>query len=240
EKNTGFLASALGFSAGVMIYVSFFEILRKARESLVFELGTINGEWALVLSFFLGIIIMAILDELLPNSTNTMEIKSLKSGSKSKKGTINKKKLMRVGIYTTLAIAIHNFPEGIATFTAGLKEVSIGATMALAIGIHNIPEGMVIAIPIFFATGNRKVAFLFTLFAGLAQPAAAILCYFFLLNYLSNVLFGIIFSIAGGIMVFISMNELLPCAMEYGENHQVIYGLISGMVLMAIIFLIFI
>jgi len=151
----------------------------------------------------------------------------------------NSDKLMRMGLFTALAIAIHNFPEGLATFTAALTDPHLGIAIAVAIAIHNIPEGIAVSIPIFYATGSRKKAFWLSLSSGLAEPVGAAIGFLVLMPFLSPVIFGVLFAGVAGIMVFISLDELLPAAEEYGEHHLSIYGLIAGMGVMAISLLMF-
>jgi ZIP family zinc transporter len=142
-------------------------------------------------------------------------------------------KLMRTGMYTALAIGIHNFPEGLATFTAALKDPNLGIPIAFAIAIHNIPEGIAVAVPIYYATGNKKKAFWFSFLSGLSEPIGALIGFAILLPFMSPIVFGILFAGVAGIMVFISLDELLPSAREYGEHHLSIYGLVAGMIVMA-------
>ena len=245
--NTRFLAVALGFSAGVMIYVSLVEILFKARSSLVEELGLISGNWLTLFSFFGGIAIIALIDRLVPSSENPHEVRKVEDvgenmqynrpmpahssadhgGEKHKK-----KKLLRMGVLSAVAITIHNLPEGLATFIAALSDLSIGIPIAIAIAIHNIPEGIAVSVPIYYATGSKRKAFKYSFLSGLAEPLGALLGWLILMPYLSGSTFGIIFAGAAGIMVFISLDELLPAAREYGEHHLSIYGLIAGMAVM--------
>lgn len=141
---------------------------------------------------------------------------------------------MRMGVMTALAIGIHNFPEGIATFTAAMKNPALGVAIAVAIAIHNIPEGIAVSIPIYYATGDRKKAFYLSLLSGLAEPVGALLAYLVLMPFMSPVVMGCVFASVAGIMVFISLDELLPAAREYGEHHVSIYGLVAGMAIMAV------
>ena len=145
-----------------------------------------------------------------------------------------KKKLLRVGLFTALAIGIHNFPEGMASFTAALIDPSLGVAIAIAVAIHNIPEGIAVSVPVYFATGSKKKAFWAAFLSGLAEPIGALMVWLILLPFMSEALLGIIFSMIAGIMVFISMDELLPAAEEYGEHHFSVYGLIAGMAVMAV------
>ncbi|HNV81528.1 MAG: zinc transporter ZupT [Tenuifilaceae bacterium] len=237
RTNTKFLSLALGFSAGVMIYVSFVEIFFQAKESLVMALGNLRGSWVTVLSFFGGIALIGIIDRLIPSAENPHEIKMVEDCQNC---TQKDKRLIRMGILTALAIAIHNFPEGLATFTAALSNPSLGIAIAVAIAIHNIPEGIAVSVPIVYATGNKKKAFTLSFLSGLAEPIGALVGYLILLPFLSDLTFGILFAGVAGIMVFISLDELLPAAREYGEHHLSIYGLIAGMVVMAVSLLLFI
>jgi ZIP family zinc transporter len=231
RTSTKFLSLALGFSAGVMIYVSFVELFPEALHSLSHVYGESKGGWMTLAGFFGGILLIGIIDKLIPNMENPHEVKRIEDmvgGVKPGSG-----KLMRVGLFTALAIAIHNFPEGMASFTATLFDPSLGIAIAIAVAIHNIPEGIAVSIPIYFATGNRKKAFWFSFLSGLAEPIGALAVWLILMPFMSESLMGLIFSMIAGIMVFISLDELLPAAEEYGEHHLSIYGLIAGMAVMA-------
>ncbi|MFA8300070.1 MAG: zinc transporter ZupT [Hyphomicrobiales bacterium] len=238
RTNTRFLSVALGFSAGVMIYVSFVEIIAKAKEELVSYYGESKGEWVTAISFFGGILLIAIIDKLIPSAENPHEVKKVEN-IKAGKAKGSKAKLMRMGIFTALAIGIHNFPEGLATFTAALSNPELGIAIAFAIAVHNIPEGIAVSAPIYYATGNKKKAFWFSFLSGLAEPVGAVIGYLLLMPFMGPMTFGIIFAGVAGIMVFISIDELLPAAREYGEHHLSIYGLIAGMVVMALSLLMF-
>ena len=238
--NTKFLSISLGFSAGVMIYVSMVEIFFKAKESLVSEMGERMGSWITVVSFFGGIFIIALIDKLIPSIENPHEIRMIEDMDGCSKEISKKSKLMKMGIFTALAIAIHNFPEGLATFTAALTDPSLGVAIAVAIAIHNIPEGIAVSVPIYYATKDKKKAFWYSFLSGLAEPVGALIGYLILMPFLTPTLFGVLFAGVAGIMVFISIDELLPAAREYGEHHLSIYGLVAGMAVMGISLLLFI
>lgn len=238
RTNTRLLAVALGFSAGVMIYVSFIEIFGKARDALIPELGLRAGSWATVAAFFGGMAVIGLIDKLVPTYENPHEahlIEELRAVDPSQ----GDPQLLRMGILSALAIAIHNFPEGLATFTVALKDPQLGIPIATAIAIHNIPEGIAVSIPIYYATGNRKRAFLLSFASGLSEPLGALIGYFLLWPFMSEVLFGVLFASVAGIMVFISLDELLPAARRYGKHHFSLYGLIAGMIVMAVSLLLF-
>jgi len=238
RTNTKFLSVSLGFSAGVMIYVSFMEIVVKAKDSLVVELGEKWGTWATVAAFFGGIVFIALIDKLIPSFENPHEMHKVEE-IKDEDSAARFRKLYRMGLFTALAIAIHNFPEGLATFTSALKDPNLGIPIAVAIAIHNIPEGIAVSIPIYYATGSKNKAFVYSFLSGLSEPVGALVGYAILFSFFNDVIFGILFASVAGIMVFISLDELLPSAREYGEHHLSIYGLVAGMIVMAISLLLF-
>jgi len=235
-----------------MIYVSMVEIFPKAQESLISEMGKSAGSWATVVAFFGGMLLIAIIDNFIPSIDNPHEIRKVEELEITTDGdavsenvednneSIKNKNLMRMGIFTAIAVAVHNFPEGLATFIAALQDPSLGVPIAVAIAIHNIPEGIAVSIPIYYATGSRKKAFIYSFLSGLAEPVGAGIGFLILMPFLSETLFGILFASVAGIMVFISLDQLLPAAREYGEHHLSIYGLVGGMMVMALSLLMFI
>ncbi|QJB56197.1 zinc transporter ZupT [Pseudodesulfovibrio sp. zrk46] len=244
RTNTKFLSLALGFSAGVMIYVSFWEIVQKANHALTAELGDVTAQWVTVASFFGGIALIAIIDKFVPSYENPHEMHSIEEIDAGKDAlpndeTHNFDKLRRMGVFAAIAIAIHNFPEGLATFTAALTDPSLGIAIAVAIAIHNIPEGIAVSIPLYYATGDKKKAFLYSFLSGLSEPIGALVGYLILMPFFTPVMFGVLFAGVAGIMVFISLDQLLPAAEEYGEHHHSIFGLVTGMGVMALSLLLF-
>ena len=238
RTNTKFLSVALGFSAGVMIYVSMIEIFWKAKEALCSEWGPRGGYWATTLAFFGGIAIIAMIDKLVPSFENPHELHD--AGEMEDTGKAQDfRKLHRMGMFTALAIAIHNFPEGLATFAAALKDPHLGIAIAVAIAIHNIPEGIAVSVPIYYATGSRKKAFTYSFLSGVSEPIGALIGFFVLWRFMNDITFGLLFASVAGIMVFISLDELLPTAEKYGEHHLSIYGLVAGMAVMAVSLLLF-
>ncbi len=228
RTNTKFLSLSLGFSAGVMLYVSMIEIFSKAKNYLISENGEKAGYWICVMAFFLGIILIALIDFFIPSTDSDI-------GSKTQKNNLS-----RMGIMTALAIGIHNFPEGIATFTSALKDPVLGVAIAVAIAIHNIPEGIATSLPIYFSDGKKGKAFLISFLSGMTEPLGAILGYILLRPFLNDTVFGILFSAVAGIMVFISLEELIPMAHEYEKSKITIIGVIIGMIIMAISLLLFV
>lgn len=237
-KNYAVLSLGLGFSAGVMIYVSFMEILVKAKDFFytLYE-NEVTAEFLTFGFFLLGIILSAIIDALIPKDVNPHEPKSdtqlqvLKPHTKS---SLIENRLKRTGIFTALAIGIHNFPEGFATFSASLNDVTLGITIALAIAIHNIPEGMSVSLPIYYATKSKKKAFWYATFSGIAEPVGALVGFFILYPLLQESTLAITFALVAGIMIYISFDELLPASRIYGNAHTTILGITLGMSIMAL------
>jgi len=217
-----YLSFALGLSAGVMIYISFMEMLPDAIE-------TVGEAWALV-AFFAGIAIIGAIDWLVPETENPHHYEGIDKPATATESH----KLLRMGIFTALAIAIHNFPEGLATFAAALSDIKLGVFIAIAIAIHNIPEGIAVSIPIYYATSNRNKAFFYSFLSGLSEPAGAVVGYLILMPFLSPALLAGVLALVAGIMIYISLDELLPMAHEYGHGHLVIGGVVAGMLIMAL------
>jgi ZIP family zinc transporter len=239
SKNYTILSVGMGFSAGVMIYVSFVEILDKSKDAFSqLYANDLIGESLAVLSFFAGIALSALIDRLIPDDVNPHETKSSSELSELKPQNesfvLKNSSLKRTGIFTALAIGIHNFPEGFATFISALDDPSIGVTIAFAIAIHNIPEGMAVSLPIYHATGDKKSAFWYATLSGLAEPVGAVVGFFLLFPFMGEATLGITFGMVAGIMVYISFDELLPAARVYGNAHTTITGITIGMLVMAI------
>jgi len=239
SKNYTILSIGMGFSAGVMIYVSFVEILDKSKDAFSqLYANDLIGESLAVLSFFAGIALSALIDRLIPDDVNPHETKSSSELSELKpqndSSVLKNSSLKRTGIFTALAIGIHNFPEGFATFISALDNPNIGITIAFAIAIHNIPEGMAVSLPIYHATGDKKSAFWYATLSGLAEPVGAVVGFFLLFPFMGEATLGITFGMVAGIMVYISFDELLPAARVYGNAHTTIAGITIGMLVMAI------
>ncbi len=238
RTNYRFLSVATGFSAGVMLYVSFTEILSKAGAWLRDDYSARLSNWLVAAFFFAGILFIFLIDHFVPSAENPHEIRRRDEVEELHEhegpGAHQKNRLMRMGTFTALAIAIHNFPEGLATFLAALEDPAVGSAIAVAIALHNIPEGISVAVPIYYASGSRRSAFSWSLLSGLAEPAGAVLGYLILLPILSNGVTGAMFAAVAGIMVYISLDELLPASRAYGKGHDSIYGLLSGMIVIAL------
>ncbi|MGB2820504.1 MAG: zinc transporter ZupT [Phycisphaerae bacterium] len=265
RTNYRFLSVATGFSAGVMLYVSFVEIFVKGTDALVASYGGYWGHWINAASFFGGLLLIAVIDRLIPSAENPHETHTEEEtiplhdpsaplpdfdaiaadpaaappGAHDHR--VDSKKLLRMGLFTALAITIHNFPEGLATFLAALKDPGVGTAIAIAIALHNIPEGISVSVPIYYATGSRMKAFVYSLLSGVAEPVGAVAAYVALRLFfggesgaIPSQVMGILFGGVAGIMVFISLDELLPTSRAYGKGHDSLYGLVAGMVLMAL------
>lgn len=265
RTNYRFLSVATGFSAGVMLYVSFVEIFQKGTDALVQACGPTWGHWANAGAFFAGILLIGIIDRLIPSAKNPHETHTEEeraplhdrdapmpdfaavaadpdhAAAGAHDHRVPRAKLLRMGLFTALAIGIHNFPEGLATFLAALEDPGLGVAIAVAIALHNIPEGISVSVPIFYATGNRRKAFLYSLLSGLAEAVGAGVACVVLLSLTGGrsagvppALMGALFAGVAGIMVYISLDELLPTSRAYGKGHDSLFGLLSGMVVMAL------
>lgn len=217
-----YLSFSLGLSAGVMIYVSFVELLQGALVAI--------GDIRAVTAFFAGIAVIGIIDMLVPEPENPHNLEGIGEPTAPQQSH----QLMRTGVFTALAIGIHNFPEGLATFAAALSDLRLGTFIAIAIAIHNIPEGIAVSIPIYYATGNKNKAFFYSFLSGVSEPVGAMVGFVILMPFLNDVLLAWLLAFVAGIMIYISLDELLPVAHRYGHGHLVILGIITGMLIMAI------
>lgn len=255
RTNYRFLSVATGFSAGVMLYVAFVEIFFKGAAALHSQYGERMGNWINVASFFGGILLIGLIDSLIPAEENPHEthpeaetrplhMKPREGAAPppppADSGPPHHHKLMRMGLFTALAIGIHNFPEGLATFLAALQDPGLGVAIAVAIALHNIPEGISVSVPIFYATGNRRKAFLYSTISGIAEPVGAFIGYLAIRIFwggphggLPPQVMGILFGVVAGVMVYISLDELLPTSRAYGKGHDSLLGLVAGMLVMA-------
>ena len=227
KNNFAALALGLGFSAGVMLYVSFMEMMPEAKTSLIGLYGENAGAWLSVGLFFGGILLAWLIDRFMPS--HHIQADALEK----------KNKLKHLGLFTALALAIHNFPEGLATFMASMENITLGISIAVAVAVHNIPEGIAVALPVYHATGSKSKAFWYSCLSGMAEPLGALLGFLIFRSILHGAAFGVMFAMVAGIMVYISLDELLPTAHEYGDGHGVIWGVIGGMMIMALSLLIF-
>ncbi|HOD98784.1 MAG TPA: zinc transporter ZupT [Syntrophales bacterium] len=266
RTNYRFLSAATGFSAGIMLYVSFVEIFPEGLAVLSLHYGADRGPWFNAAAFFGGMLIIGLIDNLVPAAVNPHEThaeaearplhdpaapppasaaSALSGPEKAAAGFHNHGRpeynLMRMGLFTALAIGIHNFPEGMVTFLAALEDTALGIVIALAVALHNIPEGISVSVPIYYATGNRRKAFLYSLASGLAEPVGAVIGYLAILFFLGGQgeaippqLMGLLFGGIAGVMVYISLDELLPASRAYGKGHDSLLGLVAGMLVMAL------
>ena len=222
RDNMKALALGLSFSAGVMLCISFMDILPEAINWLGGIYGEKKGGILAIVFLLVGIMIAGLIDYLIPDHvTDAMILDN------------HRTKLKRVGLLAALAIAVHNFPEGIATFMTGLKSISLSIPIAGAIALHNIPEGISVALPIYNATGKKRKAFFWASLSGMAEPLGAIIGFFLLRNYLNDFTFGAMFGIIAGIMIYLALDEMLPLSHEYSDGHHCIVGVTLGIVIMA-------
>lgn len=230
RTNTRLLTFLLGLSAGVMIFISFVELFASAQSELASIHGKLYGKLFALAAFFGGIGVAMLIDKLVPADENPHETHGVEELSDNVPAKLSK----RSGLLFALAIGIHNFPEGLATFAAGLSGLDLGIPIAIAVALHNIPEGITVSVPIFHATGSRKKAFLYSFAAGLAEPVGAVIGMLLLFPFLSPSILAVLFAAVAGIMVFISFDELLPMSERWGHHHLSIYGIGVGMLVMGV------
>ncbi|GAB3040218.1 zinc transporter ZupT [Acinetobacter apis] len=226
QPSARLLSFGLAFAAGAMVYVSLTEILNKSISSFSSFYTEQLGFAYATFSFLLGMVIVLVLDRVVPNPHDTLE--------KNTTTEMNSQQIMRTGLLTMFAITAHNLPEGLATFFATLDSPKIGAPLALAIAIHNIPEGIAIALPVYIATQKKSYAIAASFLSGLAEPLGALLGYLFLEPYLNDAIYGIVFGLISGVMVYLALDELLPTAKKYSQGHETVYGLVIGMSALAL------
>lgn len=236
-----YLALGMSFSAGVMLYLSFMDILPMAIEKMgedqlnLFALGQEkSAKVATLLAFFFGAIIAATIDALIPEHVHSDMLKDCKSADCKKNS-----RLGRTAIVAAIAVSIHNFPEGLSVFVSGIGDIRVGMAVGFAILLHNIPEGISVSLPIYSATGNKRKAFLIGSLSGLTEPLGALVAYLIFIPILTPTFIGAALALTAGIMVYISLDELLPMAREYGEEHYGIFGAFAGMAVMALGTLVF-
>lgn len=223
EPHPRLLSFGLAFAAGAMVYISLVEIFVKSQNAFGGVMEDKGAYGFATLAFFAGVVLIAALDRLVPNPHAAL----------GDDHAHDKQQIARVGLMAALAITAHNFPEGMATFFATLDDPAVGASLAAAIAIHNIPEGVSIAIPVYFATGSKAKALMFCGISALAEPVGAAIGYIALAPFLSPALYGWVFGIIAGVMVYLALDELLPAAKRYAKGHETVYGIIAGMAAIA-------
>ena len=225
EPGPRVMTLTLGFSAGVMVLVSFVELLAGGIESIGFAGAN--------LAFFGGMGVMFLIDALIPHDYMAEHHRTEVASDQVEEGDM-KGRLLKAGLFVALGLGIHNFPEGMASFATALSDPQLGIAIAIAIAIHNIPEGLAVSAPVYAATGSRSKAFWWSFLSGLAEPVGALLAAAVLLPFLNDVVLGVLLSAVAGIMVFISIDELLPVSRAYEEEHLSIVGVVLGMAVMSL------
>lgn len=219
DKNS-FIAFALSFSLSVMISLSIFELLPDSFITLSSRFGLLVGIIFTTVMFLVGKFLVTKINKKLALLHN-------------------KDNLYRVGLLSMIALMLHNFPEGIATFMASYNDLSAGISLGIAIMLHNIPEGISISVPIYYATGSKKRGVIYSLISGLAEPLGAILAFIVLKNYINEITIALVIVIVAGIMITISINEMLPEVNSYNKKNISILGMIIGVILVIVNLLLF-
>lgn len=226
KKDFKTIAFAMSFSAGVMIFVSFADIMPMSAELFGRSFSETKAEAATFAMFFAGALIAGIIDRFVPEHITTEML--------DKSGVAKKTNVRKAAIMTSLALAVHNFPEGLSVFFSTLEDTRMGLALGFAILLHNIPEGISVALPAYQSTGSRKKAFWLSTCSGLVEPFGALCAYFVFAPFLTPTLVGACMAITAGLMVYIALDELLPMAKEYDEQHSAIVGVFLGMAVIAL------
>lgn len=221
RTNIKALSVGLGFSAGVMVYLSFSEILKDSNDMLA-KFFPNTSHWMVFAGFALGVLVAILIDYFIPEHIEEDLFKS------PEQCTHHHSKIRRAGLLTAIAIFIHNFPEGMATFFVTTQNLTLGFSVAIAIAIHNIPEGIAVALPIYHATGKKRLAIWYTFLSGISEPIGAVISLFALHYFLPQAAIGFLFASVAGIMVYISFDTLLPLSRDYGDGHYSVFGIMSG------------
>lgn len=238
KENPKVIAFSIGLSAGAMLMIAFMGIMPSVGDSFVDLFGDDKrASMQPLLMFVLGLFLMIGIDRMLPSSVHNHPNAAPELPDVD--GETKNGKMLRTGIAIAIAIGVHNIPEGIATFTTLLTDRSLGLMVTIAVVIHNIPIGIAIAMPIFLATGSRRRAFFAALLSGLVSPAAAFLAYIFMMPFLSAVVMSSLLAVVAGVMVYISIDELIPASRRIGHHHLSTYGVVVGMALLASVFMFF-
>lgn len=224
KDNLKGLSIGLGFSAGVMIFLSFTEIVQGSK-GLLIKYFPSHASWIVFIGFCFGMLVAVLIDYFIPDH---IDEDLFKENSECCHHT---HRIQRAGLLTAIAIAVHNFPEGMATFFVGSQNLALGASVAIAIGLHNIPEGIAVALPIYHATGKKRTAIWYAFLSGISEPIGAIIGLFVLQFFLPQMAVGFLFAAVGGIMVYISFDTLLPLSREYGDGHYSVFGIMSGILI---------
>lgn len=222
KDNLRALSVGLGFSAGVMIFLSFTDIIPEASEMLAVNYPNMH-EWMVFMGFIIGIVVAILIDYFLPDHVDPDELADPEAPCN------HRHKIKRAGLLTAIAICVHNFPEGMATFLTTTQDLTLGITVGLAIAIHNIPEGIAVALPIYHVTGKKRYAMLYAALSGMTEPIGALIGMILFSLFLPQVLVGILLAAVAGIMIYLSFDTLLPLSREYGNWHLSMVGIVTGM-----------
>lgn len=243
QNSLKFLSFGLGLSAGVMLFVSLVDLYPEATELIKTQMGQ-NLTWLSILCFGIGMLIAVLIDFFVPDHIQaSMFTKQIGANEQHTDSTdciedenaiISIGKIKRAGIITAIVVALHNLPEGLATFTLAAQDVILSLGVIIAIAIHNIPEGMAISIPVYQATHSKRKAFLYSFLSGMAEPIGGVLGFLIIKTLFPNLCVGLLFALVAGIMTYISIDTLLPLSKDYDTGHYSISGVVLGLIVIGI------
>lgn len=243
QNSLKFLSFGLGLSAGVMLFVSLVDLYPEATELIKTQMGQ-NLTWLSILCFGIGMLIAVLIDFFVPDHIQaSMFTKQIGANEQHTDSTdciedenaiISIGKIKRAGIITAIVVALHNLPEGLATFTLAAQDVILSLGVIIAIAIHNIPEGIAISIPVYQATHSKRKAFLYSFLSGMAEPIGGVLGFLIIKTLFPNLCVGLLFALVAGIMTYISIDTLLPLSKDYDTGHYSISGVVLGLMVIGI------
>ena len=208
----------LGFAAGVMLAAA---VLGLILPSL--EFGGAHGVWITIPGVFCGALFLNVIDRLVPHLHALAGI-----GEDHERHPDSVAELNRVLLFVT-AIAIHNLPEGVAAGVSfGTGNIGDALTVACGIALQNIPEGMVVIAPLIIAGVSKMRTFLISLAIAMLEVVGVMIGYG--IGAISRILLPVMLAMAGGAMLYIVSDEMIPETHAHGHQKLATYSLILGFV----------
>ena len=218
------MAFSMGFAGGVMLTVSLSDMLPHTVEAYSDTMGRFPAALASASLCVMGMLIALLLERCIPDEK---ELAARPDGHAARGTPAINPGALRSAMVTTAAIVLHNLPEGILTLFTSYASPTLGA-------LHNIPEGIAISVPVYYATNSRVRGALYALLSGLAEPAGALLAFFLLRSFISPLFLNGLIATIAGIMIYVSISELIPEGFSYGRRGYTVGGLVAGILAMSV------
>lgn len=213
KYNNKVLVFSLSFAASIMLGISITDLIPTGYSYLIKYYNMIF----IILMIIIGALFTFLIDQYIPDENS-----------------FNNGKLYKIGIFSAIAICLHNIPEGIITFMSSYKDITLGISLTIAIALHNIPEGISISLPIYYSTHSKFKALLYTFISGISEPLGGLLIYLLLRNYINDVVLNCILLFVGGMMSYISLVKLLPEALKYKRYKTIFISFVIGIIILLI------